>query len=267
MTSLHRGFSPASYAGQLPVAPSHARTLRTRAEDALPRRPALMRKFEIASLRPDLSINFSQHVAPAAPLFEECASAFARGTLIETVRGPVAVEDLIPGDYIQTALGPEPITWIGSTSYVPGRADDATSLTRLTRVTADAVGLGRPPMDLLLGPAARMMVHHAKLQTLLGQDAVLAPVAEYTDGDRFLDITPAGTVQLYHLMVRRHTTIQVGGIEIETFHPGNSASQQLGHKTRELFMSMFPNLETLGDFGETCATRTSREVIESLINT
>lgn len=261
MSTLHRGFSPAAIAGTLP-------TTNTRpAIEPVRRATPLMRKFEIAVLRPDLSVDFMQVVAPAAPLFEECASAFARGTLIDTVRGPVAVEDLIPGDYIQTALGPEPITWIGSTTYIPHRADDATLLTSLTRITADAMGLGHPPMDLLLGPAARMVVRHAKLKTLLGQEAVLALVADYIDGDRFLDVTPAGTVQLYHLMVRRHTLLKVGGVEVETFHPGNGASQQLGAKTRELFMSMFPHLETLGDFGETCATRTTREVVDSLINT
>lgn len=226
-----------------------------------------MRKYEVAALLPDLSVAFSQHVAPAAPLFEECASAFARGTLIDTVCGPVAVEDLVPGDYIQTALGSEPITWIGSTTYVPDRADDATSLTGLLRITSDAMGLGHPPMDLLVGPAARMLVRHPKLRALLGQESVLAPIADYADGERFLEITPGGTVQLYHVMVRRHTTINVGGIDIETYHPGNAASQQLGQNTRALFLSMFPNLTSLGDFGETCATRTTRDIIDNLLST
>jgi hypothetical protein len=221
----------------------------------------------VAALLPDLSVDFSTHKAPAAPLFEECASAFARGTLIDTINGPVAIEDLVPGDYIQTAAGPETVTWIGSTTYVPNRADDATTLTSLTRITADAIGMGKPPMDLLLGPAARMKVQHAKLQSLLGQAAVLAPVRDYTDGDRFLDVTPAGTVQLFHLMVPRHTTISVGGIDIETYHPGNAVSRNLGQNTRALFLSMFPNLTDLGDFGETCATRTTREVIENLLAT
>jgi len=263
MSSLHRGFQPASYAGSLPVRPE-----REAHADGRPRRTSsLMRKYEVAALLPDLSVTFSEHVAPATPLFEECASAFARGTLVDTVRGPVAVEDLVPGDYIQTALGAEPITWIGSTTYVPGRADDATTLTRLTRVTCDAMGLGHPPMDLLVGPAARMMVRHTKLSALLGQEAVLAPISDYVDGDRFLEIAPAGTVQLYHLMVRRHTTLCVGGIDVETYHPGNAASQQLGQNTRALFLSMFPNLSSLGDFGETCVTRTSREVIDNLLGT
>lgn len=233
-----------------------------------PRRSvSLMRKYEAAALLPDLTVSFKQHVAPANPLFEECASAFARGTLIQTVRGPVAIEDLLPGDYIETTNGPEVVTWIGSTTYVPGTMDETTSLTQMTRITTDAFGLGRPSMDLLVGPGARMVVRHERLKQLLGQDAVLAPVSEYADGDRFLQITPAGAVQLYHLMVRQHTTISVGGIELETYHPGKTAGQKLGANMRALFLSMFPNLGDLDDFGQVSMTRTTREVVENLLTT
>jgi hypothetical protein len=224
-----------------------------------------MRKYEVAALLPDLTVSFTQHVAPASPFFEECATAFARGTLIDTVRGHVAIEDLVPGDYIKTAGGTEPVTWIGSTTYVPGHDKSATTLTHMTRITTDAFGMGQPPMDLLLGPAARMVIRHAKLDKLLGKDAVLAPVADYADGDRFLQVTPMGAVQVYHLMVQRHSTIRIGGIEMETYHPGNSAGQTLGHNMRGLYLTMFPNIADLDDFGQVSMTRTSREVIDSLV--
>lgn len=235
--------------------------------DPQPQRPSsLMRKYEAAALLPDLTVSFRQHVAPATPLFEECASAFARGTLIQTVRGPVAIEDLLPGDYIETANGAEPVTWIGSTTYVPGRGDESTSLTRLTRITSDAFGFGKPSFDLLVGPAARMVVRHDKLRSLLGQDTVLAPIQDYTDGDRFLEITPAGTVQMYHLMVQHHTTIKISGVELETYHPGKSIGQDLGQNMRALFLSMFPNITDLNDFGQVSMTRSTRKVIEQLLD-
>lgn len=261
MTSLRHGLAGTNASLSVPV--SRANSARV---DPHPQRSiSLMRKFEVAALLPDLSVSFKSHVAPATPLFEECASAFARGTLIETVRGAVAIEDLVPGDYIRTAIGNEPVTWIASTTYVPGHDDSTTSLTHMTRITAEAFGLGRPAMDVLVGPAARMVVRHAKLQSLLGQEAVLAPVSDYADGDRFLQVTPAGTVQLYHLMVRRHTVIQVAGIEMETYHPGKSAGQHLGFNMRSLFLSMFPNLGALDDFGQVSMTRTAREVVDGLI--
>ena len=224
-----------------------------------------MRKYEVAALLPDLTVSFTQHVAPASPFFEECASAFARGTLIETLRGAKAIEDLVPGDYIETARGAVPVTWIGSTTYAPTHTGNVTTLTHMTRITSDAFGLGHPPMDLLLGPAARMVVRHPRLQDLLGKDCVLAPVRDYADGDRFLEVTPMGTVQLFHLMVQRHTTIRVGGIELETYHPGNSAGQELGQNMRALYLTMFPNLTDLDDFGQVDMTRTAREVVDNLI--
>lgn len=266
MTRLHRGLSGISPVAKptfsQPVQPDRAIS-----PDGRPRRAnSLMRKYEVAALLPDLTVSFTQHVAPASPFFEECATAFARGTLIDTVRGPVAIEDLVPGDYIETAAGSEPVTWIGSTTYVPGHDDDATTLTHMTRITTDAFGMGQPPMDVLLGPAARMVVRHARLQALLGQDCVLAPVSDYADGDRFLQVTPMGTVQLYHLMVQRHTTIRIGGVELETYHPGNTAGQTLGQNMRALFLTMFPNITDLDDFGQVSMTRTAREVIDSLVS-
>ncbi|WP_240705175.1 Hint domain-containing protein [Pacificoceanicola onchidii] len=235
---------------------------------AEPSRPAaLMRKYEAAALLPDLTISFKSHIAPASPLFEDAASAFARGTLIPTVRGPVAIEDLLPGDYIETSDGAQAVTWIGSTSYVPGRSDDSTTLTALTRVTSGAYGFGRPELDILVGPAARMVVRHAKLGALLGQDAVLAPIRDYTDGDRLLEVMPAGSVQMYHLMTAQHTTLKIGGIEVETYHPGKSAGNAIGPNLRSLFLSMFPNIHQLEDFGQVSLTRTTREVIDSLIDT
>lgn len=247
----------------MPVAPARVPS----ADQPPARAVSFMRRFEVAALLPDLSVTTKQVIAPATPLFEGCASAFARGTLIETLRGAVAIEDLVPGDYIQTASGTEPVTWIGSTTYVPGHAVEATTLTHMTRITAEAFGLGHPPVDTLVGPAARMIVRHTRLRSLLGEEAVLAPVSDYVDGDRYLQVTPAGTVQLYHLMVPRHTIITVGGIEMETYHPGKAIGQGLGQNLRALFLSMFPNLSGLEDFGQTTLTRTARAVIDSLLDT
>lgn len=262
MNSLHR----------VPTRTQTAMTLQVRPDvDYAPKRetaprptasPTLMRRYEASALLPDLTVSYNQHVAPALPMFEECATAFARGTLIQTVRGPVAIEDLIPGDYIETAVGAEPVTWIGSTTYVPGHHDGSTSLKHLTRITAKTFS----GMDVLAGPAARMVVRHPKLKALLGQEAVLAPVSDYIDGDHYLEVTPGGTVQMYHLMVSQHTTINVGGVEFETYHPGKAIGQNMSSKIRALFLSMFPNVTDLDDFGQVSMTRTARTVIDGLLD-
>ncbi|MFZ5964764.1 Hint domain-containing protein [Thalassococcus sp. BH17M4-6] len=260
MASLRFSASGATKAPLLPVRYDTP----TSGQDPARRSVSVMRKYEVSALLPDLSITQKSHVAPATPLFEETAGAFARGTLIQTVRGAVAIEDLLPGDFIETARGPAPVMWIGSTTYVPGVADDGSGLTRLTRVTADGFGLGRPMTDLLLGPAARMTLRRERLRSILGQDAVLAPVREYEDGDRIFSVEPGGSVQLYHLMLQQHAVIRVGGIEMDTYHPGKALVPTLGHNLRALYLSMFPNIEHPSDFGELSLPRTNREVIDSL---
>lgn len=223
-----------------------------------------MRKYEASALMPDLSISFKSHVAPATPLFEEACTAYARGTLIPTVRGPIAIEDLLPGDYVESSLGAQPVTWIGSTTYVPGIPDDATTLASLARITSDSFGPGRPMVDVLVGPAAHMVMRRDRLKSLIGSEQVLVPVSDYADGDRIVEVTPVGSVQLYHFMLGRHATVRIGGIEMESYHPGKAVTRPMGEAAAALFLSMFPNIERLQDFGELAHTRSSREVIESL---
>lgn len=233
--------------------------------DGGPRRAvSLMRKYDVSTLMPDLSIASHQVVAPATPLFENTASAFARGTLISTVRGPMAVEDLLPGDYLETPYGPQAITWIGSTIYVPNTPTSGTEMQSLTRIAVDSFGPGTPMSHILLGPGARLAVRKERIKTLTGSAVVAAPVNDYIDGDRVFEVTPPSSVQLYHIALKEHGTIYAGGLEMETYHPGMNIEDSLGQNMRALFLSLFPNIETFHDFGSLNHPRSTREVIDSL---
>ena len=229
-----------------------------------PRRTGAMRRYEVMALTARGEITDAAEIAPATPVFEAAATAFARGTPIPTPRGPIPVEDLLPGDRVETLSGVQPVLWIGSTAYVPNQGGGDSTLTRLVRVTADAFGLGRPGFDLLLGPAARMRVSHPRLRSLIGQDSVLAPVLDYTDGDRLLPVTPAGAVQLYHLMLPHHALLKIGGLEVESYHPGSDTLTRMDRDTRAAFLKLFPQIEGPQDFGDLTLTRTSRQVIDRL---
>ena len=88
VSSLNQSHSAVARSVSLQIPRQHAAL---RAER--PRRSSnLMRKYEASALMPDLSISFKSHVAPATPLFEEACTAYARGTLIPTVRGPIAID-------------------------------------------------------------------------------------------------------------------------------------------------------------------------------
>ena len=88
-------------------------------------RPQL-RRYEVSSLLPNGDIAETRHIAPALPVFEDAFCAFSRGSMVETEYGPVAIEDLLPGDNLIVEDGTVlPVLWKGSTMVVPGRPDQA----------------------------------------------------------------------------------------------------------------------------------------------
>jgi len=226
----------------------------------------LMRKFEIASLLPCGAARTSHHLAPATEAFEATSAAFARGTLIGAPTGPIAVEDLIPGDVIDTVDGdPARVIWISSTTYVPAQTAPATTLTCLTRVLADAYNGPSALGDLMLGPAARLLQSRAALEAAIGVRSVLTPARDIEDGHTAVQITPPSPVRLFHIRLDTHAAIYAAGRPVENYHPGRGLEEDMGENTRSLFLSLFPDIETFSDFGPLRYPRMSRETLESLV--
>ena len=221
---------------------------------------SLTRTIEAAAFLSDRSTFESTFTVPATPTFEACATAFARGTLISTVMGPIAVEDLIPGDLVETHRGPQPIVWIGSTHYAPRSQGDTTSLTHLFRLP----GRGFDQSDLLLGPAARLVVRQDRFSEILNCEAVMVPVEDYEDGERVIRITPPGSVQLYHFALQSHGIVKANGHELESYHPGRVSTAEIGSSVRDMLLSMFKHVKDLDGFGDLAFPRTSRSVIDTL---
>jgi hypothetical protein len=195
----------------------------------------------VSFLRRDGSVHSTRHVAPATPVFEAAFAAFARGTLITTTRGPVAIEDLDPGMKIVTIeRGPSPLLWIGSTSVRPSQGNGPS----LTRIMAEALGMGRPMSDLLAGPGARLLQRNA-----VKGEQVLRPIRELIDGTHVIELRPPSAVQLYHIALHRHATITAAGLEMETYHPGPGFENTLPHHQFAPFMALFPHIDRPSDFG------------------
>lgn len=210
----------------------------------------LTRKYEVAGLNPDGDIVEFARLAPATPVFEEAFSGFARGTLIQTPQGPVAIEDLYPGMEVETASGSRlPVLWKGSMMLYPGVPDMPEDRTQLTRLTADAFGLGRPMPDLLLAPRARLLFRHARCEELLGRRAGFAPARAFVDGISAIQITPVSPVRVFHLALERQAVLNANGVEVESYHPGLAADKMMERDTLSLFYSLFPHVRSLYDFG------------------
>jgi hypothetical protein len=205
------------------------------------------RTIEIAALRSDESLYIGQDRAPATPLFESAFNAFARGTLIQTVTGDVAVEDLQPGDMIHTSSGePAQLIWIGSSTFVPA---DTGRRVPLVRIMADSFGEGRPASFVTVGPGARLLKTPPHLRSESGDTRMLTPVREFVDGVNVIEVVPPTPVRLFHICLTRHAAIRVGGLEMETFHPGAQALRAVTQSMRDRFLSIFPRIGHASDFG------------------
>lgn len=217
----------------------------------------LTRRYEISWLTPD-GVETATRIAPAAAPFEEAFAAFARGTLIATRDGPVAVEDLVPGQEIMTADGgAETLLWLGSMTLFPKTSAEVDPA-RLVRLTADCFGLGRPMPDLVLGPHARILLNGARLRSRFGLEAAFAPVRALADGVAVIEVAPVAPITVFHLMLPRQAGIRAAGMEIESYHPGPGFAELTDPQTRALFFTLFPHVDRLDQFGAAPVPRLTR---------
>ena len=234
------------------------RTATSRGVHVAPRIP--LRSVEITSLRPDGSFETVQDRVLATPLFENAFSAFARGTVVSTPDGDIAVEDLLPGDMVNTSTGePAKLLWVGSTRLVPAEMGKRMPL---VRVMSDTFGQGRPSSFLTLGPSARILHTPHHLRSEAGEKRLLTPVREFLDGVNVIEVVPPTPVRLYHFCLDRHAAVRAGGVEIETFHPGAHATRNLTPVMRDRFLGLFPHINHITDFGPLAHPRAPEQVEE-----
>ncbi|MEM9708703.1 MAG: Hint domain-containing protein [Pseudomonadota bacterium] len=225
----------------------------------------MTRRFELEWLDGDGFPQDLTKIAPALPVFEEAFAAFTHGTLIQTADGPVAVEDLAPGSEIARTDGTSvPLLWKGAITIVPGAPTLREAPEKLYRVTADAFGLGRPARDILLGPDARILTRDAGIRGSVGSEAAYVPISALADGESVVEVTPMAPVRVYHLVTERHDTILAGGLEVETFSPRADLHESLSHEMMAVFASLFPQFDTLREFGRARWPRLSREMMDGL---
>lgn len=223
----------------------------------------LTRRYETAWLSDSGEVHEATRVGPAMPAFESAFSAFARGTLIGTPAGQIAIEDLSPGTVISTREGPAPVRWIGRILLPPAnlRQDGGAEC---YRVSADAFGQARPAHDVVLGSAARVAHRSGRLVGSRIGSEVLVPVGDFADGVMVTQITPVSAVACFHLALDRHAVIEANGMPLESFHPGREGAASLRGDLAALFVSFFPYLRDISGFGPPAMARIGLDRIEEL---
>lgn len=240
-----------------PIVPSSA--------PAVPR-ARITRRFETEWLQ-DGEVHSTVTVAPALPIFEHAFGAFTHGVLIQTKDGPVAVEDLTPGTYLECGSGrTTQLLWKGSITLVPGAPTLNDEPDKLYRVMQDAYGLARPVQDQTFGPHARRLDRDPKMRIAMGTEAALVPLAALADGNAVIQVAPMSPTRVYHLACTDHEALLAAGLEVESFHPGPETPLSLPEELMQVFMQFFPYLSTVRDFGRLSAPRLTADELRSMVS-
>ncbi|GIT91106.1 hypothetical protein JANAI62_15610 [Jannaschia pagri] len=183
---------------------------------------------------------------PDTPEIEGVVSCLARGAMLQSPRGPIAVEDLIPGDRVMTAGGGSTqIDWIGARSY-PSISDRRPLF---YRVAARAFGGQGPKADTLLGAHAQILIDSDRCKPLVGARQAFAPLAAFEDGMNVVAVQPPGEVAVYGIACSGQEAVLVSGMAVETYHPARTITNSLTRVVLSDMARLFPHLTHGAGFG------------------
>jgi hypothetical protein len=178
--------------------------------------------------------------APARP--EGGVICFTPGTLIATPDGPRPIEELRPGDRIDTAdNGPQPVLWTGLRRMSGARLYALPHL-RPIRIRAAALGTGRPDRALLVSPQHRMLVRGAPARSLFGTPEVLVAAADLVNDDTVRVDMTLREVTYVHVMLESHQIVFAHGLETESFHPLSADPAMLDPAARAEIEALLPGI-------------------------
>lgn len=136
-------------------------------------------------------------------------ACFTKGALIDTVDGPVEVQNLRKGMRLRTwDNGDRPVR-----AVLRRRVDGSGALAPV-HISAGALGNDR---DLIVSPAHRMLISDWRAQMLFGVEEVLVSAANLVRGD-LIYRAPMSEVTYYHILMDRHEVIFAEGAPTESFH-------------------------------------------------
>ena len=177
---------------------------------------------------------------------------FTPGTRIMTPDGAVKIEDLQPGDLIQTKdNGAQEIMWTGHRRMTGARLYAMPHL-RPVRFRAGAMGPGRPEDDLLVSPQHRMLIRGAAARALFNTDEVLVAAEDLINDTSVMVDYAAREVTYVHILLERHNILWANGMETESFHPSNTALDMIEPAQRAVLLALLPgvadNPQGYGDY-------------------
>ncbi len=176
---------------------------------------------------------------------------FVAGTLIDTPRGPVAVETLRAGDLVQTLDdGPQPISWLGA---------------QTTRAEGDfapiciSAGSFGATQDVWVSPQHRVLVRDIWADLLFGEPEVLVKAKDLVNGKTVRRIPSDGSVTYVHFLFDCHQIVKSHGLASESYLPGPMMAHSFDAETQAEILSLFPELADMA----TGAWHAARPILKS----
>lgn len=167
---------------------------------------------------------------------------FVRGSLITTLRGEIAVEDLRLGDEVATAdNGFQPIRWIGARKVSGQRLTRMANL-RPVRIEKGALGNGLPRADLYLSQQHRVLVRSKVVGRLTGSNEAFVAAKHLVNGSTITLCDALPEVEYFHVLFERHEVVFANGAATESLFIGAMSWKSLSPTAREEIALLFPQL-------------------------
>ena len=171
------------------------------------------------------------------------AVSFARGTLIKTRSGDIAIEQLKAGDYVYNIEGDlKPIRWVGSRKLDCVDLDFRPKLKPIV-IRKDSLGPNFPTRDLTVSPQHRILVRSRIAKRMFDAQELLVPANKLTGLDD-IDVihdNPKG-VEYFHLLFDHHEIIWANGALTESLFTGPQALKSLSPEARAEIETLFPEI-------------------------
>lgn len=182
------------------------------------------------------AVGYDFDALPPAPI------CFTRGTRLRTADGLRAIEELQPGDLIETRdHGLQQIRWIGSRAITAAEIGKRANL-RPIRIRAGALGDRMPSTDLVVSPQHRVLVRSKIALRMFDAMEVLVAAKQLLqlDGVDLCDL--AEDVEYFHVLFDRHEIVFANGAETESLFTGPEAIKSVGPAALEEICEIFPQL-------------------------
>lgn len=167
---------------------------------------------------------------------------FGRGTLIETENGPVAVENLGPGDMVLTRdHGLRPLRWTGARKLSARVLEQVPNL-RPVRIRAGALGPNVPSSDLIVSPQHRILLRSRIALRMFGMAEVLVAARQLLSCEGIDVAQDMDGVEYFHFLFDQHEVVYSNGAETESLFTGKGSLMALSQDAQQEIFALFPEL-------------------------